>query len=74
MIVILNGDSTLISTVGITTDEDGLETHWRQWDAFGTLSFSRTTQYDERDNIVRIIDNYSMNGIYEYQTTWECEN
>ena len=62
----------LAATIEITTNEDGLQTEWKQTDSFGNVEIHRVTAYDENNNIVSIIDDYGIHGIYEYRTDWKC--
>jgi hypothetical protein len=72
-IVRRDADNSFISAFEIITNESGQEVKWRQIEANGTASISRSTEYDDNGNIVKITDDYGSHGIYEYVTTWICE-
>jgi antitoxin component YwqK of YwqJK toxin-antitoxin module len=65
-------DGILLSTTEITNNERGQEITWQLRDADGIVTIKRTTEYDQKGNIITVTDDYAGFGTYKYTSTWKC--
>lgn len=67
-----DAQSNVIAKTEITYDEQGREIMLKMFDGQDLLSITNQTEYDSNGNIIKVTTDYVGQGVYVYDTSWEC--